>query len=206
MSAHAWVTDFMGDPSLMLMYQTDLSEKDVDASIAGIQALERGMPVPPENRPAAVWPGKRGKHRAKLPPLFCTNGFWVISQEVAGILLRFDLGEGALSPVVVLGKDNKTPVEGAWYCWIFGNRKDTLDAESSVNLKVHSPVPDDPWRKLASHPADDDAAFTRDALKGPDVWIETRLKRTVVLSGQLGDALVAAGLRKDLRMTRARVT
>ena len=205
MSDHAWVTDFWNDPSLMLMYQTDVSERDTKASIEGIQALERGLPVPPDNRPAAVWPGKKGKRRKTLPPLFCTNGFWVVSQQVADIMGRFDLGEGGLYPVEVLGADDKTPIAGDWYCWIYGNRKDTLDAEASVNLRVYRPVPGEDRRNLATHPADDDVALSREALAGPDVWIEKRLKGTVVLSGALGDALFAANLADDLRMTRARV-
>lgn len=195
----------MGDPRLILGYQTDLSQRDFNASVEGCQALGRGLPVPLNQRPNTIFADRKGKGRKSFPPLFMANGFWIVSQQVAEVMQRFELGDGVLHPIVVLGPDDKTPLDGSWFCWIFGNRKDTLDAEASVNLRAHSPVPGDDWRKLANSPVDDDVALSREALVGPDVWIENRLKQAVLLSGPLGDALAAAKFTKALRMTRVRI-
>ena len=204
-SGHAWVADFMGDPALMLMYQTDLSVRDSDASVEGILALERGMPVPYQNRPQFVWPDKRAKHRNDLPPLFCSNGFWLVSQRVADIMRQFDLGDGDLHAVEVREKDGKKRLDETRFCWIFGNRKDALDSDASANLRLFRDVPGEDRRLLASKPADDDVALAPGAALGPDVWLEKRLKKAVFLCGALGDALVSDGLGKALRLTRVRI-
>ena len=183
----------------------DTRVRDRGLAAEASRLLSSGQPVPPEMRATSVWMEKGKKGQGKFPDLFYANGWWVVSREVAEILRGFDLGEGGLYPLEVLQSDRVTPVGGEWLYWIFGNRKDTLDTEASRNLRVHSPVPGDPWRKLASHPADDDATFSQAALVGPDVWIEKRLKGAVVLSGGLGDALLTAGFDKSFRMTRARV-
>jgi len=48
-------------------------------------------------------------------------------------------------------------------------------------------------------------AVSRDALGGPDVWVDPLLLKSIFVSGALGDALEAAGLRKALRLFKCRV-
>ncbi|MFM5907359.1 MAG: imm11 family protein [Novosphingobium sp.] len=205
MNEHAWVTDFMGDIRLVLGLTADICARDLKEGAEASRLLKSGQPVPPELRPRAVWMDKGKKGPQKFPALFYANGYWIVSREVADTLERFDLGAGGLFPVQVLRSDRETPAGGEWFCWIFGNQKDTLDAEASVNLKQRNPHPESIFRNLASHPADGDVALSSAALLGPDVWVEKRLTLTVLLSGTMGDALVSAGFGKALRLTRARV-
>ena len=57
-----------------------------------------------------------------------------------------------------------------------------------------------PWT-----PADDDVAVSDQALPGPDVWLDNMLFQSVFLSGPLGDALDAAGLREAFHLFKCRV-
>ena len=52
---------------------------------------------------------------------------------------------------------------------------------------------------------DDDAAVSRAALTGPDVWVDPLLFKSLFLSGPLGDALAEAGMREAFALLRCRV-
>ena len=208
MSAHAWVSNVQSDVELILMFNADIVKEGGDVSADYLTDLRFGRPVPPEGCPKEVWADReysQVKDGATLPPVFIANGYIVVGEEAADILRRYDVGQGALYPVRVLQRDRQTSFPGTWFCWVFGNVKDTLNSERSVNLRRFSPVPASRRQKLATDPQDDDVALSGEALNGPDIWLEERLIKPVCLSGPLGDALKAAGLAKTFRMTRARV-
>jgi hypothetical protein len=52
---------------------------------------------------------------------------------------------------------------------------------------------------------DDQLAVSPAAFDGPDVWVDPLLFKSVFLSGALGDALDAAGLRRAFDLFRCRV-
>ncbi|WP_212470802.1 hypothetical protein [Bradyrhizobium liaoningense] len=119
---------------------------------------------------------------------------------------RFDLGNGALYPVVegLFQSDNATPMAGAYFSWIFGSAKRAF-------LEAHSPTAEPlslGMRDRCIFPfAMSDGAFavSRDVLTGPDVWVDPLLLRSIFVSGALGDALDAASLRGALCLFKCQV-
>ena len=192
----------MSDASLIAMTTTDISETDRASAIAGIKALTAGKPVDPSQLPKSIYMDK-GK-KANLPPVFDANGFYVVNGTVAEILSRHDLGEGGLYPVDVWQSDRATPVKGPWFCWTFGNTKCAFTKANSVNLRDFGPS-DSEWANMPYAPADFDVAVTRDALGGPEVWLDLPLFKAVFMSRELGDELVAANLGQFFRLYRAKI-
>lgn len=202
MSDYVWVSNLMNDSTMIAMTTTDISERDIESSIAGQKALKAGKPVDPLNLPKSIY--MDDGVRAKLPPLFDANGFYVVNGPVVDVLTRFDLGEGGLYPVSVWQSDRATLFEGRWFCWTFGNRKSAFSKANSTNLVPFGPG-DGEWASMPYNPADFDIAVTREALNGPDVWLDPPLFKTVFMSRKLGDELVAANLGQFFRLYRAKI-
>lgn len=202
MNEYVWVSNLMGDASLIVMATTDIVEEDLERAKSGLKALKAGQPVEFSAIPKSVYlPSER---RGSLPPVFDANGFYIVDETVANILSRHDLGEGGLFPVDVWQSDRATSVEGQWFCWTFGNTKSAFTKAHSTNMLDRGP-PGGEWAMMPWSPADFDVAVTRDALGGPEVWLDHRLFKTVFMSRELGDDLTKAGFASVLRLTKGRV-
>lgn len=202
MTDYVWVSTVMSNASLIARTTTDISERDIESSIAGVNALKAGKPVDPSHLPKSIYLDK-GK-KAKFPPVFDANGYYIVNGTVADILSRYDLGEGGLYPVNVWQSDRATPVEGPWFCWVFGNTKSAFSKAKSVNM-LDRGVAGGEWAKMPYTPADFEVAVTSEALSGPDVWLDLRLFKTVFMSRELGDELAAANLGQFFELYRAKI-
>ncbi|MEM7544707.1 MAG: DUF1629 domain-containing protein [Pseudomonadota bacterium] len=164
-----------------------------------LDAYEQGAPIQAADLPSHVC-FRRGQVRKQLNYLNAAD-LWVLNAEVAEIFRSFDLGAGGLYPVGLLGVDRKTPVEGEHYILVFGNRKDTIDYEKS---KLRPGM--DPRRLKPPEEGDDGKlVFKREALRGPDIWLEENLRRAVFFSGPLGDALKKAKKHSRFRIGKCSV-
>lgn len=202
MNEYVWVSNLMSDASLIVMATTDIAEEDLERAKSGLKALKGGQPVEFSALPKSVYlPRER---RGSLPPVFDANGYYIVNGTVADILSRYDLGEGGLYPVNVWQSDRVTAGEGRWFCWTFGNRKSAFSKANSVNLEPFGPA-DSEWAMMPWSPTDFDIAVTSEALGGPDVWLDLPLFKTVFMSRELGDELVAANLGQFFRLYRAKV-
>lgn len=202
MTDYVWVSTVMSNASLIAMTTTDISERDIESSIAGVNALKAGEPVDPLHLPQSIYMDK-GK-KANLPPVFDANGYYIVNGTVADILSRYDLGEGGLYPVKVWQSDRATQVEGPWFCWVFGNLKSAFTKANSVNMLDRGPAGGE-WARMPYSPADFEVAVTSEALSGPDVWLDLRLFKTVFMSRELGDELAAANLGQFFELYRAKI-
>jgi len=199
---YVWVSTVMGNASLIVMATTDIVEEDLERAKSGLKALKEGQPVDPLHLPQSVYMAK-GK-KANLPPVFDANGYYIVNGTVADILSRYDLGEGGLYPVKVWQSDRATPVQGRWFCWVFGNLKSAFTKANSVNM-LDRGVAGGEWAKMPYTPADFEVAVTSEALSGPDVWLDLRLFKTVFMSRELGDELATANLGQILELYRAKI-
>ncbi|MEL6878403.1 MAG: hypothetical protein AAGL68_09945 [Pseudomonadota bacterium] len=201
MSDYVWVSNVMNDSVLIVMASSDIAEENKDKAIAGLKALKSWYSVDPESLPKRIYLGE-GKG-TNLPPIFDVNGYYIVSGQIAEILVRYDLGGGALHPVQVLQSDKATPVGGDWHCWVFGNRKSAFSKQSSRNLEPFGTSEE--WAEMPYDPADFDVAVTSAAKEGADVWLDPPMFKTIFLGKELGDELSAAGLGKAMRIYRATV-
>lgn len=143
--------------------------------------------------------------KRNVPPLFCAGPFPVVSEAMAEILERHNLGRTELRETKLLRKDRKTKaLDGRYFGLAMGERKDILVPEASRDIrpKYHgdSVKYGKPWT-----PTDDDIAVSSGANEGVDMWIEASLQLTLMVSNRLGRALIEAGWRQALLMYRCRV-
>jgi hypothetical protein len=134
------------------------------------------------------------------------EGQWIVSARVAEILRKFDLGNGALHRIAdgVFRSDNTTLLPGEYFSWIFGNVKSAfLEAHSPAAVAVGGGGRD--WCKFPTTMSDGAIAVSRAAVAGPSVWIDPLLFKSIFVSGELGDELDAAGLRKALRLYKCQL-
>jgi hypothetical protein len=201
MSDYVWVSDAVHDTMLKLFVETDVNATDRDRMSEAAHLNNNGQSVPVELCPKKIWadndaPDYERMPRDNMPDLFFANRYWIVSERAAGVLRRFDLGGGALHPVTegVCLEDQVTRVPGEFYTWIQGNIKTGFLPDETPNKSPFG-IAGLRWN-LPTKLNDEDIAVSTAAIAGPDVWRDTVLMHAVFLSQSLGDALVAAGLKK----------
>ena len=196
-----WFSDIFQDIGLVKMFTSDRVVDDLAAAAASQEANFAGEPLGPEHFSKRIW-RDRGKRIKRLPPISFCNGDWVLSEKAADVLRAHDLGGGALYPVAMLQGDKKTPLEGEWFSWNFGNVKEAFVREASrVKVNEYSD-------RIVSPPdnmQDGDLTVSSAALDGPDVWVDPTLKRSLFISGRLAASLRKARLEKAFRLKRCGV-
>ncbi len=190
----------MGDSTLIKWLTADIcaNPSTEQKAVEAMGLLSHGQPVPEDMCPTKIW-GDAGKgYIRRLPNLFNANGYYVVSSKAAEVLRQFELGQGALYPVEIFQSDQTTPVDGKWYCWVFGNSKAGLDVSASKNLK---PFGVSGRRFTMPQPLLDGVIAIRpEVLDGPDVWTDPALFKSVFFSGALADALTNARMESDFRL------
>lgn len=136
------------------------------------------------------------------------DGLLLIGPKTASVVSQFDLGHGALHPIAVEDSGGNIVSKNEYFFWNFGNKFPHFQPEQSSGMKKSNYG----WEKPGEHlyflelpPEDDQLAFSRDCLKGPDVWRETYLKRGTIMSDSMAAALTQAGLAKIFKLTRCRL-
>ncbi|MBR1210553.1 hypothetical protein [Bradyrhizobium sp. JYMT SZCCT0180] len=204
MTDHVWVSKAMQTSMLILYAYTDIFQNDRARAIEGVTRNDRGEFVSADMCPKRVWLDK--DEDRSIPDMFFAEGQCIVSARVAEILSQFDLGNGALYPVTegAFRSDNTTPIAGSYFSWIFGGMK-------SAFLEAHSPAarPNSggsrDWCVFPFAMSDGAIAVSRDALGGSDVWVDPLLLKSIFVSGALGDALEAAGLREALCLFKCQI-
>jgi hypothetical protein len=204
MSDYVWVSPMRLESALIGYFNTDIVVKDLDLAVQGEKLNQKGQPVPETMCPKKIWGDEDVPFFDKIPDLICAQGQWIVSAQAADVLRRFNLGGGALYPVTegIYQQDQVTRVPGEFFVWIFGNVKQGFLPDQTTKC---FPISGAYWWEISYDLADDDIAVSQAVLGGPDVWLDPLLFDSIFLSGALGDALEAAGLREAFRLYRCRV-
>lgn len=198
-----WFSRTMGHPSTLRPFTNDLSS-DEDRIIAIQRKNNAGEVLNDDEFPEGIWGcAERGaKTFGKLPDFFYGDGYWVVSEPCAEVLRQVNLGSGRLRSVKVFQKDRVTLIgDHDWFCLNFGNKKTCFVAEQSRSIK---PFPQGRWIECGKI-VDNDIAVSRQALDGPDIWIDPRLLDGLFLSDRLARALKKAKCASAFRLTKCRV-
>ncbi|MEL6528328.1 MAG: hypothetical protein AAGK01_02635 [Pseudomonadota bacterium] len=212
MDQHVWVSSALNDvATLGLDVVVEYPCPQDKFEHTGVQLNQYGMPVPVEQCPIKIVSDVDDQSQVRTsiekgtPDLFLAKGHVIVSEKAADIISQFDLGAGALYPVVdgVFHGDGTTKLAEDYFSLVFGNSK-------SAFLPDQTPEKDTfggtgriwnlPWTM-----SDDNIAVSNLATDGADVWVDQTLFKSFFLSGDLGDALDKAGLRKAFYLYRARV-
>lgn len=146
----------------------------------------------------AEYPDKKEKKQADL---VLAAGVVVVSAACANVLRQFDLGHSSLYPIKLFQHDRKTPVEGRYFCFNFGERKDTFMREHSQRVLEYGTG----GFRMRSSLLDDEVAVSQSAVAGPDLWVSPPLKRIFFLSDRLTQALRAAKMGRVFGFRACRV-
>lgn len=144
----------------------------------------------------------------KISDFFIGAGFFIVSQRCADVFMRFDLGHGGLSPVEIYQGNRKSlAAPGPFYILYFGCRKQTFVPEASkpAVFSEKAYMREGHACYSASNIGDNDYALAHEALEGPDLWVDLTVRSSFFMSNRLTEALMEAGLAKNMFLTRCRV-
>lgn len=205
MARLVWVSDAQADPELIKFVQTDITMNDADRAIEAESLIKKAASVLADMCPRRIWSDDPKRPLKRVPDLFNSRGYYIVSAKAADILRQYALGGGALHPVVDgVFQNDGTRLPGEFFTWVFGNQKSAVSGPNSLNLRPFAPGWDG-WWKMPLVLNDDDIAVSMHALDGPDVWLDPTLFKSIFLSGPLGQALADSGLAKAFRLKRCRV-
>ena len=206
MGEHVWVSNARADSRLILIVKTDIAETAPDRSIDAERRNHAGKPVPADMCPRRIWNESDEPPITSLPDVFYANSYWIVSAELAAIIGRADLGEGALYPVSegVFQADRESRVPGDFFTWTFGNEKRAFLERQSPKAEPFIGMTTRDWCTLPAIMEDDAMVVSKAALAGPDIWVDPLLFKSIFLSGPLGDTL-GPKFRKALRLFRCPV-
>jgi hypothetical protein len=164
----------------------------------------RGEKLTADELPPCLF-GEIGFFIDSLPQVFYANGYFVLREQAYDVFSQFDLGETELVPVKVYQSDKETEVAGAYYLINFGCVKNSFIPEMSTDLRPPLKV----WFGMAwtppLTPKDDQVAVSVEKSRGSHLWHEKWFMRSLFMSGQLRNALVASSLDKPFKLSKCRM-
>ncbi|HID37627.1 MAG TPA: hypothetical protein EYP39_09700 [Ghiorsea sp.] len=184
-------------------FDNTIRMNDVSVSMELTKQNSAGISLPRESFPEEIYGLYSDKHFKKLPDLFNTHGYWVVSAATAEVLQRFDLGDGGLYPVKAFQHNRTKRIEGEYFCWNFGNVKKTYLPEESNNMRY--PFGSDTRCTLGYARKDGDVVLTPEALILPDVWVEQNIESAFFLSDPLVQALRAAKVTRNFALKKCSI-
>ncbi len=184
-------------------FDTDIFMDDKETALDAMRRSEEGASISANSFPKQMFGKYRDKHLKKHPDLFKAGGFWTVSAATAEVLRQFDLGDGGLYPVELFQHNRTKRIEGEYFCWNFGNVKETYLPEESNNMRY--PFGSDTRCTLGYDRKDGEVALSSEALNPPDVWIEQNLESAFFLSDPLVQALRAAKVTRNFALKKCRI-
>lgn len=156
--------------------------------------------------------------RAEVPTSFVLQGkrvhqdimigdFFFISDKVADILKRFDLGQNKLIPLegIYHGHD-RTKLETEYFILTLLNQKsafaaDHCEPEAIWRFAKGIPI----WGMYLNDFADGVIAVTENSLEGPDLWMDPATPQQFYASDRLKAALDTQGIGEKMGFKRCRI-
>lgn len=214
MTDHVWVSDLLGNEASFVAEvrgESGPGGRRIDLA----KMIGDGEPAPPGYGPIKLWDNDsttEDQHSGypvniaqEVPDIFLGGGYWIVSGRVADILRRFDLAEGTVYPVSegLYLSDEVTRIPGEYFSWAVRNEKAAFLPDQTPEKRKFG-IAGTRW-KLPWPMRDGNIAVSADALRGSDTWLDDGLFKSLFLSGPLGDALEAAGLKETLSLYKARI-
>ena len=216
MSEKIWVSTVKGNTDLEMgfgFHEGDLNDDQIVKWYRDLKAfIEKGVVPPADLLPDRLDSRFGEKHRGYAPPLpaqlpdVVRWEYTLVSEPVADVFRRFDLGDGILHPVVLYRHnrkaDQKERIDQRFYLLVPGAAKKTVDIEASPRgaRKRYGRLASSNW---VDH---DDMAVYRDCLQGADFWVDSGLAGgALYFSDALRAALKEAGLHKAFEFKSCRL-
>lgn len=176
-----------------------------------LEALEMhqrtGEAAPDEWFPTEAYGIYTDKKVKNVPyDLFSMSGFMTFSQKGKEAVEHLDFGGGKFLPLRVFENDRTTPVPGDFFILNYKGHKEALLADQSQHLERIYP-PKDIWGLQDWLLEDGDIVVSRNAMEGPDVWVDTpRLQSAIFFSDCFVKALRDAKIKTKFKFWSCRVS
>ncbi len=195
-----WLSFAMASASSIRGFGADVLEKDFERAVQAMERNRLGERQPADCFSKEMYAKYKDKKEKKQPDLFMAAGIWTVSAACAEVLRKFDLGDGDLYPVKIFQHDRKTPVEGEYFCLNFGAQKTAVLMDQCK--RIRKPYEDyDIWEPpMAAQ--DNDVTVAVSALEGPDLWIDTQMRRAFFVSDALAQALREAKVSRPFKLRK----
>ncbi|MEX3016445.1 hypothetical protein [Gymnodinialimonas hymeniacidonis] len=205
---YIWHSDAR-NPMHVIGFTCELA-KDVDAFFGNLQLYRRGEMAARKDLPDRMWIGRDASRSSKalktLPETFVAGSYFVVSQNVAEVLQRFDLGTSALVPVALFKKGNEEPFDGSYCIVHLTEKKAAFEPDQSRNFR--NPLYEEDTYLGSVSPTrsrDDDIVCNATALYGVDLWTDPLLLTSLMLSDPLYQALAVENLLTNAKTLRCKI-
>ena len=200
MTEYVWVSAGMMDENLVIPMDNDIRERARAAGAQYGEQNDRGQVLGRECFPNTFWWTKTARKNKELAPFFKANVYWGVNAQAADILRRHNLGQASLFEVQVLDAVGGKAVGGTYFCINFGNAKRAFEPGASPEAQEMLTMENTWFPPFVTK--DWDISVSKDALAGPELWVDARLRRAFFVSRSLGDEIVAAGLNKSFSLRK----
>ena len=207
--AEVWASNMLMQGQNLFGFSWAEYERDPKGAVASLLRMERGEPVPDDVVPDVMWSDDADDDRVeRLPHLLQASNFLVVSDTLADLLRRFDLGTSRLCPVTLLHRDRATPYTGTHFVLDLRERKEAFEPEHSK--RFDRPLfPDLPSHtflgSVSGRPEDGDISVSTAALVGADIWRDPRLLASLFFSDRLMTVMKKAKVLGGVRTFRCPV-
>lgn len=168
------------------------------AYLRHLSLYNRGEMAARSDLPNRMWiaddASRHSRAQKTLPDTFTAGCYFVVSQSVAVVLERFDLGSSALLPVTMMKEGNQEPFGGSYYIFHATEKKPAFEAERSRNYGKPLYEDDTHLGSVKARTNDDDLVLRSTVFDGVDVWTDPLLLTSLMFSDALYQALAAEDL------------
>lgn len=203
--AHVWVSSALSDSTKIASVECNRSADELIEIIEMQGMVTQGGPVPTGNFPTRIWLESDGPEITTPPPFFLCQGLWILSGEVASLMMQHNIDPSALHPVSegFFGKDNQSKLPGDFFTFIVSHQKRAMVPDETPDKKKFG-VAGTRWN-LPIKNADGNIAVSTNALEGAATWLDPQLFKAIFFNAKLGDALAQHGFRRAFDLHKARV-
>ena len=180
MTETVWVSRALGDPTLWRhSFWSEISAWPEEEMIEFWRAYSFALWRPTEKFPK-FFRSEQGIIKS-LPDFFFAGGVLLVSMRAAEVLNKFDLGMGGLVQAQIMQPDGKTSFSDDFFCLNFGCVKDAFIPELTQGARHVGDLGLDYWQ-LSSEMKDGQVAVSSDALKGCDLWSNSKVNFSFFVS------------------------
>lgn len=195
----AYVSGLLQSLTASVHLQSALSRSDLQAAAAQAERASQPGRISPDELPSRFFWGYSDEKVPKRLPDMMMASFIFVTEPMVELLKDSDLGDGFLWDVEIFEYDEVTPASVKVKGLHIGTFKSALFGDESTGLKKLRTNPPK-WMLPASFKIDGPIVLFRGADEGADIWRDEASPTLLYFSQKLGDAILSAGLCKELRL------
>jgi len=211
-----WASTSLNDTEIQRAILIDLWVDDEENGAQISRKSTWGEVVTSEEAPKVFTEDPEGEKRP-FPDFFFNSGFIGVSEAFRNVAQDFDMGGGLFHPIDMIRRDG-THMDGKYYCWTIGNKRQFLLPEladpeyvekssmtyASVAWAKEAGYTGDPFTYEIRLDSSGHVPVSAEALTGPAAWVDP-LSNAFFMHGSFVDALRQAGVATRLELHKCKI-